>query len=247
MPSIVTMKTARIVMGNKIKQDKCKKLGGHAPKTDSGNIIQDFANETTSHTTPSTRTETAIWGAVREIDMEKAIEVLNRHGIDSAGMVDELQDRMQRRVAFDEDLTEEGRENLRWAINDIDRYRKTKMTNEEINQYIHNEIMEGCWHEIDQDGDCVNCPTIVGFNGPLGPDYCGSLDLVWTVVQKVLRSEDSKERLADAMNAVNWKYVFSDASQTAKQLAIECMKAWEYVPNSGNRGFVYRCGEGMGI
>jgi hypothetical protein len=50
-------------------------------------------------------------------------EILRQNGIDPAGLVDDLQDRMQRRVAFDEDLSDEGRENLRWAINDIERHR----------------------------------------------------------------------------------------------------------------------------
>lgn len=64
--------------------------------------------------------------SVAPLSEQEADEILRQNGIDPSGLVEELQDRMQRRVAFDQDLTDQERENLRWAIKDIERDREVR-------------------------------------------------------------------------------------------------------------------------
>jgi len=67
------------------------------------------------------------------------------------------------------------------------------MTNDEINRYIHEQIMGKCWHEMSRtSGDrsrCKHCPECVPWGG--NPDYCSDdspRSLLNEVVAKVIET-----------------------------------------------------------
>jgi hypothetical protein len=116
--------------------------------------------------------------------------------------------------------------------------RMGEMTDEELNQYLHENVMGECWHQTGvtdrnfSDGVCVKCPK-TDLYGFVGPDYCTSLDAVWGVVHKIF-GMPSNNRNSKLMTLLMLEFdpyhsdmMFAEGREVARRVAEACKEAWE--------------------
>lgn len=109
-----------------------------------------------------------------------------------------------------------------------------KMTDQELNRWLHENVMGECTHQVDASNDtfrCVLCPSMFLGRWTL-PDYCNSLDAVAKVEAKVIESFGDFGRsvygmkVASLVNTDNGRMGWS-VTATARQRAEACKEAWE--------------------
>ncbi len=111
------------------------------------------------------------------------------------------------------------------------------MTNEELNQYLHEQIMGDHWHDsyrmvLDAWMPCSKCKLWKGPN----PDYCNSFDAVAKPKGVVIRRH-KWGRFLDALFRITTgsetKEIFCNADvldmvdASPRQIAEACKEAWE--------------------
>jgi hypothetical protein len=90
----------------------------------------------------------------------------------------------------------------------------TKLTDEQLNIWIHENVFGGCWHEFtgtDLYRHCRNCDlsTNIFMNIPTNPDYCNDISDAWKVVENwVKQKHDFAIIYTDFPNGGIWTVEF---------------------------------------
>lgn len=59
-----------------------------------------------------------------------------------------------------------------------------KLTDEKSNQWIHKNVIGGCWHELSKSGQCQKCYKYFSSENP-NPDYCNLIGEAWKVLTEL--------------------------------------------------------------